>query len=95
MQNFLILLITLFTSSLVTAQDITGKWNGALKVHGTQIRVIFNVTETDNGFSSTMDSPDQGAKDIPVTKTTFENSKIKFEVSNLMMAYNGELKGNS
>jgi len=94
MQNFLILLITLFTSSLVTAQDITGKWNGALKVHGTQIRVIFNVTETDNGFSSTMDSPDQGAKDIPVTKTTFENSKIKFEVSNLMMAYNGELKGN-
>ena len=39
-----------------------------------------------------MDSPDQGAKDIPVTLTTFENPNIKFEITNAGIAYNGELK---
>jgi len=92
MQSFLILLITIFTSFLATAQDITGKWNGVLKVQGTQLRVIFNVTKTDNGFSSTMDSPDQGVKDMPVTNTSFGNPKIKFEITSLKLEYSGELK---
>ncbi|MGB4837968.1 MAG: alpha/beta hydrolase [Saprospiraceae bacterium] len=93
MKTISILLLILFTSFSSTAQDITGQWNGLLKVQGIQLRLVFNVSKSDNGFSSTMDSPDQGAKDIPVTKTTFENSKIKFEVANAMIEYNGELKG--
>jgi len=93
MKNFIILLVTLLTTLTSTAQDITGQWNGVLKVQGTQLRVVFNVTQTENGFSSTMDSPDQGAKGIPVTNTTFENPKIKFEVTNARIEYNGELSG--
>ena len=94
MRTFSILLITLFVSICSFAQDITGQWNGALKVQGTQLRLIFNVTKTDNGFSSTMDSPDQGAKGILVKTTTFENSKIKFEIANPKIEYDGELKEN-
>lgn len=94
MRTFSILLIAYITSFSLTAQDITGQWNGVLKVQGTQLRLVFNVTKTNNGFSSTMDSPDQGAKGIPVTNTTFANSKIKFEVANARIEYNGELKGN-
>src|SRR5690606_14021003 len=94
MRTFSILLVTLLTSITMTAQDIAGQWNGVLKVQGTQIRVVFNVTETDKGLSSTMDSPDQGATGIPVTNTTFENPKIKFEVANARIEYNGELVEN-
>lgn len=94
MRTFSILLITLLTSITLTAQDITGQWNGVLKVQGTQLRIVFNVTKTDKGFSSTMDSPDQGANGILVTNTTFENPKIKFEVANARIEYNGELKEN-
>ena len=94
MKTISILLITLFTSYSLIAQNITGQWNGVLKVQGIQLRVVFNVSKSDNGFSSTMDSPDQGAKGIPVTNTTFENSKIKFEVTNARIEYNGELKDN-
>ena len=94
MRTISILLIAFITSFSLTAQDITGQWNGVLKVQGTQLRLVFNVTKTNNGFSSTMDSPDQGAKGIPVTNTTFANSKIKFEVANARIEYNGELKGN-
>ncbi|MDP5229330.1 MAG: alpha/beta hydrolase [Cellulophaga sp.] len=94
MKNITILLITLLTIVSVTAQDITGKWNGVLKVQGTQLRLVFNVDKTDAGFSATMDSPDQGANGIPVTTTSFENDSINFEVANLLLKYTGELKDN-
>jgi hypothetical protein len=41
-----------------------------------------------------MDSPDQAANGIPVTNTTFENPRIKFEVANAPIEYNGKLKEN-
>ncbi|EAR12558.1 hypothetical protein PI23P_08030 [Polaribacter irgensii 23-P] len=91
MKNFIILLVTLLATLTSTAQDITGRWNGVLKVQGTQLRVVFNIAQTDNGYSATMDSPDQGAKGIPVTNTTFKNQKIKFEVTNARIEYDGEL----
>ena len=93
MKTISILIITLLISITATAQDIIGKWNGVLKVQGTQLRLVFNVTKSENGPTSTMDSPDQGANGIPVTKTTFENSKIKFEVANARIEYDGELDG--
>jgi len=40
MKNFIILLVTLITTLTSTAQDITGQWNGVLKVQGTQLRVV-------------------------------------------------------
>ena len=72
-------------------QELTGQWNGVLKVQGTQLRLVFNISKTENGYSATMDSPDQGAKDIPVTTTSFENSKLKIEITNARIEYNGEL----
>lgn len=92
MKTISILILTLLTSFTVTAQDITGKWNGALKIQGTQLRLAFNVTKSDNGYSATMDSPDQKVEGIPVSSTTFENSKIKFEIANAGIVYIGELK---
>lgn len=88
----LLFVVCLHIGSL-QAQDITGQWNGILKVQGTQLRLVFNVDKAESGFTATMDSPDQGAKGISVTHTTFENSKVKFEVANLRIEYNGELKG--
>ena len=89
MKTFLILLIALFTSIRLTAQDISGQWNGALKVQGTQLRLVFNITKTGSGISSTMDSPDQGAKGIPTTTTNFENSILKITIENAKIEYVG------
>jgi pimeloyl-ACP methyl ester carboxylesterase len=94
MRTAFILLFTLLLSFPVSAQAITGKWNGVLQVQGMQLRLVFNVTKSDNGFISTMDSPDQGAKGIPVTNTTFDNPKIKFEIPSAKIEYQGELKQN-
>jgi len=92
-KNGLIFLMTIFSFNLF-GQDVTGQWNGILKVQGMQLRLVFNVTKSNDGYSSTMDSPDQGAKGIPVTNTIFENSKIKFEITNSRIEYSGELSEN-
>ena len=77
MKKITLILFTIFTTLSIYGQDITGKWNGILKVQGTQLRIVFNITQTDKVYSSTMDSPDQGAKGIPVTSTNYENSILK------------------
>ena len=86
-----LILIAVLPFFSISAQEIAGQWNGVLKVQGTQLRVIFNISKADNGYSSTMDSPDQGAKGIPVTSTNFENSTLKLVVSNASIEYEGVL----
>jgi uncharacterized protein len=83
--------IGILIANLVYGQNITGQWNGILKVQGTQLRIVFNISKAENGYTSTMDSPDQGAKGIPVTTTSFENSTLKLTVSNLGVEYQGTL----
>lgn len=94
MKRLSFLLLTALVSFSLFGQDITGQWNGALKVQGIQLRLVLHVTKTDNGYTSTLDSPDQGATGIPVTSITFENPNIKFTVTNIGVEYNGELKKN-
>lgn len=94
MKKSIIFFLAIFTAFTSFAQDITGQWNGLLKVQGIQLRVVFNVSKSADGYSSTMDSPDQGAKGIPVTKTSFENPNIHFEVANAGIVYDGVLKEN-
>lgn len=94
MKKIFTIIILIINYQISSSQEITGTWNGVLKVQGMQLRLVFKVTKSENGYSSTMDSPDQGAKNIPVTNTTFENSKVKFEVTNAKIEYNGELSDN-
>ena len=94
MKKTVAIMVFVFSVLGLAAQDITGQWNGALKVQGTQLRIVFNISKTGTGYSSTMDSPDQGATGIPVTTTTFVDSKLKLEMVNLRAEFNGELKEN-
>jgi len=77
------------------AQDITGQWNGVLSVQGVNLRIVFHISKTGDGYTSTMDSPDQGATGIPVTTTKFDGSKLSLAIANLGVLYEGELKTNS
>jgi uncharacterized protein len=91
MKNLTLVILTSLFSLTIYGQDITGQWNGALKIQGTQMRLVFNVTQSDNGLSSTMDSPDQGAKGILTTTTSFENSILKITIANAKIEYEGTL----
>ena len=77
------------------AQDITGQWNGVLSVQGTNLRLVFHINKTGEGYASTVDSPDQGAAGIPVTTTTFDGSKLFLTITALGASYEGEFKADS
>ena len=77
--------------STVFGQDIAGTWNGVLKVQGMQLSLVFHINKTENGFSTTMDSPDQKAFGMPVTTTNFENSKLIIAIANPRIEYEGVL----
>lgn len=91
MKKAVLILFIILTGLSINAQDISGKWSGILKVQGIKLRLVFNITKTEKGYSSTMDSPDQGAKGIPVTSTNYDDSTLRLEVVNAGVQYEGIL----
>lgn len=85
-------LLGLVLAKCAVGQDITGQWNGVLKVQGTQLRIVFNISKSESGYTATMDSPDQHAKGIPVSSVNFENSTLQLAATALRMEYEGSLK---
>lgn len=91
MKKLTLIIFSILISLTIYGQDITGSWNGMITAMGKQYRLVFNISMEDTLYSSTMDSPDQGAKGIPVTTTSFENSVLKLEISNAKIQYEGTL----
>ncbi len=78
------------------ANDITGNWMGTLKVSGVELRVVFKVSEDENGkLVAVLDSPDQGAFGILVDSVIYIDPNIKFTVPAVKGFYEGEIKGDS
>lgn len=57
-----LLVIVILLSAVFSAGAQTGTWSGPLEVQGTRISLVFHL----DGENPTMDSPDQGARDIPI-----------------------------
>jgi uncharacterized protein len=92
MKKLMLILLTVLAVTTIQAQDIAGQWNGILEVQGTQLRLVFNITKTATGISATMDSPDQGAKGIPVTSASFDKNILKIAMPNMRLEYEGTLE---
>ncbi len=91
MKRTTLILFTLLITTSLFSQKITGYWYGAIEVQGTQLRLTFNITETDSVYSATMDSPDQGVRGIPVSSISFENPTLKIEITNADLKYEGNI----
>ncbi len=73
--------------------SLAGSWLGTLKVPpSTELRIVFNITaKPDGSLSATLDSPDQGATSIPVTRVTFEGGRLHVAVDSIAGSYDGTL----
>ena len=92
MKSIIITLTILLLSLNGYAQDITGEWNGILKVQGTQLSLVFHIKNADTAYSATLDSPDQNQFGIPVTSVSFDDPEIVIKIDNLGIEYAGTLK---
>ncbi|WP_294331696.1 alpha/beta fold hydrolase [uncultured Chryseobacterium sp.] len=85
------ILAALLFTSFFQAQNIEGSWKGELEFQGIKLPLILNIKKNGSVYSSTMDSPKQGAKDIPVDKTDFISNELSFEQKMLGATYKGKL----
>lgn len=93
------LLAVVFAAALgaplrLRAQDgpnLAGSWVGTLDV-GVKLRLVFNVQAADDGgWTATLDSPDQGARGIPVSAVIIDAPSVRFEVSAIAGTYAGTM----
>lgn len=83
-------IIFMFSLQMVISQEIIGTWHGLLDV-GQKLRLDLHIAKNGENYEGKLDSPDQGAKDIPATKVEFSNNTLVFEVKNLGVSYSGIL----
>jgi hypothetical protein len=71
--------------------DIDGTWAGTLDTPNGQLRLVFHITNTEDGLTATMDVPEQGAKGIPVTAVTRDGSSLKLEMKQIAGVFEGKI----
>ncbi|MEI6556586.1 MAG: hypothetical protein WCL70_13430 [Paludibacter sp.] len=95
MKKLIISIALVLSAFIANGQNITGKWNGKLNLHGRVLTIVFNVKQTANGLVATMDSPDQKVFDLPATAAVYEQSTLKINIENAGIEYDGILNQNN
>ncbi|WP_034045487.1 S9 family peptidase [Wocania ichthyoenteri] len=93
LSSALFLFIGMLTQA--NAQDIVGAWEGKISVQDTEIPLVFNVKMEGDAYTSTMDSPSQGATGIPMDVTTFTDNTLTIKFNQAGIKYVGTFAENS
>jgi hypothetical protein len=79
------------------SQSIEGDWFGKAVIQGIELRLTIHVKAAEQGYTSTWDSPDQGAFGIASTTTSFvypdfsfTHAGAGFKYESCLYRYNGE-----
>ncbi len=93
----LILLIFAFLVSFLYAENngssVAGDWEGVLSLeNGVHLRLVVHIIQDANGqLKATMDSPDQGAKGIPISSINVNDMQLEFESAAIDGSYSGNI----
>ena len=87
-----IIFIFLVLATLQSNAQIEGYWKGQIKLGAQELEMAFDIKAIDNGFSATLDVPAQGAFDIPVDETVFQENRLNMTMSAMGATYSGMLK---
>ncbi|NOZ60546.1 MAG: alpha/beta fold hydrolase [Calditrichaeota bacterium] len=90
------LFLIIFLIAPLNAQTEETIWYGKLAVPGGELSIVFHVNKSaDNKITATMDSPDQGAKGIGVSKVEMAGDSVRFEVAVAAGFYSGKFTSDS
>lgn len=96
-----IIALLLITSSLFAQIDhkkniLPGSWLGKISVSSVDMRLVFNLKLNEkDSLIATMDSPDQGAKNIPLGRVLLTDNKVTIKAPLLIGEYAGTITGDS
>ena len=99
---FTLLVLTIMHANSLSAQDINykyilpGSWLGKISTGGINLRLVFNLKlNGKDSLVATADSPDQGARDIPMGQVILKDDKLKILAPSIMGEYNGTFSSDS
>jgi alpha-beta hydrolase superfamily lysophospholipase len=95
MNNRVFFLIIFFFTLSASAQQITGFWNGKLKIPSSQVSISFHITYEADRYRATMDIPEQGARNIRVDSVRIDGKQIWINLEVIKAAYLGEFTSDS
>ncbi|PPL04417.1 alpha/beta hydrolase family protein [Parapedobacter indicus] len=93
--RILTLFLILVTGGQLQAQNPVGIWHGTLDLGKVNLRLIFHIDKKGDGFTATMDSPDQGAAGIPIGSVAFNGGILELEAPALGVRYKGKLEADT
>lgn len=96
-------LLTLISASQIYSQNsLQGIWEGGITVPGGQLKIIFKIDKSVDGYSGTLDIPQQGAKGLnlgPISQTG-DSVSLTFSIGQITGLFTGifdsetEISGN-
>lgn len=91
---FFLILVIIQTLIFSQQKSISGSWIGKLKIPpGVELTIVFKISEASNKkFLAKLDSPDQGAKDIPCGDIWFEKDSLRIDVPIVGGFYQGRIE---
>ncbi len=91
-----ICMIAVCMACTAAAQSVTGRWVGKLQVPGGQLTLVLRIQESESGkLSAFLDSPDQGAYDIPCDSVVYSAPHLKVIMGAIGGQYEATLEDNS
>ncbi|MGA7162271.1 MAG: alpha/beta fold hydrolase [Bacteroidota bacterium] len=85
--------LTLTRSSFASNNSIAGSWLGSLKVQTMELPVVFHFqTDSTGAMRATLDSPDQGARGIPVDNVATRLDSLFLTINAINGSYEGSVQ---
>jgi catechol 2,3-dioxygenase-like lactoylglutathione lyase family enzyme len=66
-------------------------YEGMLDLGAARLRLVLKLAPSDDGLVGRLDSPDQGAMNLPIESVTREGSALKLEMSSIGASFQGTL----
>ncbi len=96
MKKFIGILAVLFFGGAATAQTgLQGTWEGRLSVGTNSLRLVIHIKGEEGVYAATLDSPDQGAKGIPVSSVKRTGDSLYLEVAAAAARLSGKITSDS
>jgi uncharacterized protein (TIGR03435 family) len=89
-------LMAIVLTLVVSAQDLTGTWQGALQVNGKELRTVIRITKEDTALRAILYSIDQGGQGLAGSATA-EGGTVRMSFPGANITYEGRFgaDGNS
>jgi pimeloyl-ACP methyl ester carboxylesterase len=84
-------IVPLTANAQSTDKDLTGIWVGALDVNTIKLRLVFEVTRKEKGYTAILKSLDQGGQPIPCSEATLSEGNAHFGVAIVNGGFDGKL----